>query len=69
MAGRSPDGRFSRHALSTLIGTVVGTVSGYFGGWLDNLMMRAVDILMAIPAFFLLLVVNAYPSRAWITSF
>ncbi|MBL5912095.1 ABC transporter permease [Enterobacter asburiae] len=45
---------------STLIGTVVGTVSGYFGGWLDNLMMRAVDILMAIPAFFLLLVVNAY---------
>ena len=45
---------------STLIGTVVGTVSGYFGGWLDNLMMRAVDILMAIPSFFLLLVVNAY---------
>lgn len=45
---------------STLIGTVVGTVSGYFGGWLDNLMMRVVDILMAIPAFFLLLVLNAY---------
>ena len=34
---------------STLIGTLVGTMSGYFGGWLDNLLMRAVDILMAIP--------------------
>jgi len=45
---------------STLIGTVVGTLSGYFGGWIDNLMMRTVELLMAIPAFFLLLVLNAY---------
>lgn len=61
MAGRSPlMVGFLAMLFSTLIGTVVGTVSGYFGGWLDNLMMRAVDILMAIPAFFLLLVVNAY---------
>jgi peptide/nickel transport system permease protein len=59
---------FLAMVFSTLIGTVVGTVSGYFGGWLDNLMMRAVDILMAIPAFFLLLVVNAYLKPGWITS-
>lgn len=45
---------------SSLIGTLVGTVSGYFGGKVDNLLMRLVDILMAIPAFFLLLVLNAY---------
>lgn len=45
---------------STLIGTLVGTVSGYFGGRIDNIMMRVVDILMSIPAFFLLLVLNAY---------
>lgn len=45
---------------STLIGTFVGTVSGYFGGRLDNILMRLVDILMSIPAFFLLLVLNAY---------
>lgn len=45
---------------STLIGTLVGTVSGYFGGKIDNLLMRLVDILMSIPAFFLLLVLNAY---------
>ncbi|ATZ94168.1 ABC transporter permease [Dickeya fangzhongdai] len=45
---------------STLIGTLVGTVSGYVGGRLDTLLMRAVDMLMSIPAFFLLLVLNAY---------
>lgn len=45
---------------STLIGTLVGTVSGYFGGRLDNLLMRLVDVLLSIPAFFLLLVLNAY---------
>ncbi|GAB7260493.1 ABC transporter permease [Dickeya ananatis] len=45
---------------STLIGTLVGTVSGYVGGYLDAVLMRAVDMLMSIPAFFLLLVLNAY---------
>lgn len=45
---------------STLIGTLVGTISGYFSGRLDNILMRLVDILMSIPAFFLLLVLNAY---------
>jgi len=45
---------------STLIGTLIGTFSGYFGGRVDNLLMRFVDILMSIPAFFLLLVLNAY---------
>ncbi|MBO8134701.1 ABC transporter permease [Dickeya fangzhongdai] len=45
---------------STLIGTLVGTVSGYAGGRLDTVLMRAVDMLMSIPAFFLLLVLNAY---------
>ncbi|WP_107759161.1 ABC transporter permease [Dickeya sp. Secpp 1600] len=45
---------------STLIGTLVGTVSGYVGGRLDTVLMRAVDMLMSIPAFFLLLVLNAY---------
>ncbi|QYM96292.1 ABC transporter permease [Dickeya ananatis] len=45
---------------STLIGTLVGTVSGYAGGYLDAVLMRAVDMLMSIPAFFLLLVLNAY---------
>ncbi|TVX87057.1 ABC transporter permease [Paenibacillus agilis] len=42
------------------IGTTVGTISGYFGGWVDNVLMRMVDVLMSIPSFFLMLILNAY---------
>ena len=46
--------------LSTSIGTVVGIISGYFGGKTDMILMRTVDILMSIPSFFLILILNAY---------
>lgn len=39
-----------------LIGVVIGALAGYFGGWLDNLLMRITDIFLAIPAFMLLLI-------------
>ena len=35
--------------LSLTTGTVIGLVSGYFGGWIDNLIMRAMDIMMSLP--------------------
>lgn len=41
--------------VSLSIGVVVGAVSGYFGKWVDNLVMRAVDALMCFPSFFLIL--------------
>ncbi len=46
--------------ISTIIGTIVGTVSGYFGGKVDSIIMRTIDILMSIPTFFLILILNAY---------
>ncbi len=39
-----------------LIGVTIGALAGYFGGWLDNLLMRITDIFLAIPAFMLLLI-------------
>ncbi len=39
------------------IGTVVGGLAGYFGGKLENVLMRLIDMFMAIPAFFLILVI------------
>ncbi len=41
--------------LATFFGTLWGAISGYLGGWIDAIMMRIVDGLLAIPALFLLL--------------
>ncbi|MDO3410398.1 ABC transporter permease [Saccharibacillus sp. CPCC 101409] len=51
---------FLSMAIAVCVGTIVGTASGYFGGWVDNVLMRIVDVLMSIPSFFLMLILNAY---------
>ncbi len=43
--------------LSTAVGLLVGAVAGYYGGWIDSLLMRFVDLMLAFPAIFLLLIV------------
>tara|TARA_B100001248_G_C27399354_1_gene468668 strand:- start:1040 stop:1918 length:879 start_codon:yes stop_codon:yes gene_type:complete len=42
---------------SLVIGTVYGAASGWFGGWIDSVMMRVVDIILAIPTLVLLILV------------
>jgi peptide/nickel transport system permease protein len=46
--------------ISTLIGMVLGALSGYYGGWLDRIIMRFIDIMLSIPTFFLILAVIAF---------
>ena len=41
--------------VSLFIGVTVGAVAGYFGKWVDNVIMRAVDAIMCFPTFFLIL--------------
>lgn len=41
--------------VATVIGTLYGAISGFFGGWLDSLLMRIVDVLLSIPVLFLLI--------------
>ena len=36
--------------ISTVLGVILGGISGYFGGWVDNLIMRIVDIFYCIPS-------------------
>ncbi len=45
--------------LETLIGIVLGGISGYFGGWIDQLIMRVVDIFNCIPTLPILLIASA----------
>lgn len=44
---------FLAAAASAVIGLILGTVAGYFGGWVDNLVMRFLDVLQAIPGMLL----------------
>lgn len=45
--------------ISVTLGTIVGVSSGYFGGIVDNTLMRIVDVLIAFPALFLILIIIA----------
>jgi len=47
-------------AVVTLISVVVGTAAGFFGGWLDEIVMRIIDVLLAMPSFILALVVAGF---------
>lgn len=49
--------------LSVLIGVTMGAIMGYFGGWVDLLLYRIVEIFMAIPVLFLLIVAAAVLPR------
>lgn len=44
---------------SVLLGTVVGAAAGFFGGWIDAVLMRAVDITMAFPPILLAMAITA----------
>lgn len=47
---------FAAAAAATIFGAMYGAISGFFGGWIDALMMRLVDILLSVPQLFLLIV-------------
>ncbi len=49
----------SAAVVTVAIGTVVGAVAGYYGGWVDGLLMRFVDLMLAFPSIFLLLILAA----------
>ncbi len=46
--------------ISTLLGILVGALAGFYGGWVDALVMRFVDIMLCFPTFFLILAVIAF---------
>ncbi len=46
-------------AIALLIGVTMGALMGYFGGWVDLLLYRVVEVFMAVPVLFLLIVAVA----------
>ena len=45
--------------IAVIIGIILGAISGYYGGIVDEIIMRFVDLMMCFPAFFLILAVIA----------
>ena len=45
--------------VATLIGCAIGAVAGYYGGWVDNIIMRILDVIQAIPGMLLMIVAAA----------
>lgn len=45
--------------ISSIIGVTIGAISGYYGGWVDNLLMRIVEFFLTIPSLPILLIISA----------
>ncbi len=59
-AGISLKVGFVAVGIAVLIGVVLGALAGYYGGWVDLIVMRIVDIMLCFPSFFLILAVIAF---------
>lgn len=45
-------------AISITVGVLLGSLSGYYGGWIDTLIMRIVDVVYCFPVLFLIITVS-----------
>lgn len=45
--------------ITLVIGVPVGAIAGYFGGWIDNFLMRVIDAMLALPSLLILILLGA----------
>ena len=48
---------FAVTGFGLVVGIIIGSISGFFGGWIDNIIMRVVDVIFAIPNLILAMVI------------
>ncbi|QQR80032.1 MAG: ABC transporter permease [Deltaproteobacteria bacterium] len=51
-------------AIYIVIGIILGALAGYFGGWVDILISRLIEVMICFPTFFLILAVLAFIGRS-----
>jgi len=54
--------------IAGLVGVAVGSIAGFAGGWMDNVLMRVVDVFFAIPFLFVILVAARFFGRGDVLS-
>jgi oligopeptide transport system permease protein len=55
--------------VAVIIGTLYGAVAGFVGGWVDNVMMRSVDILISVPYMFIIILLMVMFERSFFMLF
>ena len=53
--------------MSLTIGTLLGLISGYYGGWVDNLIQRIIELIRSFPALPLWMALSAAVPQEWST--
>lgn len=52
--------------IAMIIGIILGSLAGYYGGWVDAVVLRLIEIFLVIPTFFLIITVIAFlPPSIW----
>jgi peptide/nickel transport system permease protein len=51
---------FMAVVIIVVVGVTLGSIAGFLGGWVDNLIMRFVDIVLSLPTFFLIVMIVAF---------
>jgi len=54
---------FGAVAFAIIVGTILGSVAGYAGGWVDNIIMRLMDVLLAFPSLLLAIAIVSVIGR------
>jgi ABC-type dipeptide/oligopeptide/nickel transport system permease subunit len=59
---------FMAVAIIGLIGVTLGATAGFVGGWVDNVIMRIVDVVLSLPVFFVIVMIVAFfgKGNAWV---
>lgn len=51
--------------ISNFFGIIIGAIAGYFGGWVDNIIMRITDVIQSMPGMLLNIVLCAVLGSGW----
>ena len=58
---------FAATAIAVVIGTTLGALAGFLGGWVEQIIMRATDVLMTFPPIIIMLTLAAFAPRGlWV---
>ncbi len=59
---------FAAIAFAIIVGTTIGSIAGFIGGWLDNVLMRLMDVILAFPSLLLAIAIVTAAGRSLVNA-